>query len=86
MVHTFIVTNKFVSFKLQVDGKVEVKPIPHDYFNGETVHLLAKMHRTLIMRSILKNNEKDLVTASLQYFDEKGFLIKPVEGGTGVEP
>jgi hypothetical protein len=78
MVHTFIVTNRSVSFELHIDGKVEVRPLGHPHFHPETVQLLAKMHRSLIMLSFINTKEEDLVTASLQYFDRKGFLIKPV--------
>jgi hypothetical protein len=76
MANAFVVSKNSVDFYVSVDGKIEVKPIPHKGFNEETLYTLAQKHMVIIEWRWIRNNKKGLHELAIDYFENGGFEIK----------
>ena len=76
MFKTFIVSKNSIELELLVDGKVEVKPLPHSRFHQETIIKIALAHHTALQRHIMKRNKEVFAEVAVEYFTKHGYDIR----------
>ena len=77
MVYTFIISKNSIDYELHVNGKVEVKPMPHAVISEETIKVLARVHEVFFKGYYISLKEEgELLPAAIRYFNDNGFIVR----------